>query len=107
MYIKVNNKKLNLVELKTFKERFKSLKFNFETLNYAIKFPNKRILNTIFFVQKVDVMITDKDDKIIYLKKNVRSEKYFIHKRGGKDIYILPLGTIDKLNIGKKINSYD
>ena len=107
MYIKVNNKKLNLVELKTFKERFKSLKFNFETLNYAIKFPNKKVLNTIFFVQKVDVMITDKDEKIIYLENKVESERYFIHKFGGRNIYLLPLGTAAKLEIGKKINSYD
>ena len=107
MYIKVKNKKLKLVEFTTFKDRFKSLKFNFNKLDYAIKFPKKRILNTIFFVQKVDIMITDKDDKIISLKENVASERYFIHKHKGRNIYILPLGTVENLIIGQKINSYD
>ena len=107
MYIKVKNKKLKLVELTTFKDRFKSLKFNFKILDYAIKFPKKRILNTIFFVQKIDIAITDKDDKIIYLDENVISERYFIHKHKGRNIYLLPLGTAKNLTIGKKINSYD
>ena len=107
MYIKVKNKKLKLVELTTFKERFKSLKFNFKILDYAIKFPKKRVLNTVFFVQQIDIAITDKDDKIIYLEENVISERYFIHKHKGRNFYLLPLGTAEKLKIGQKINSYD
>ena len=102
MYIKIKNKKIKLVEYTNFKERFKSLKFNFNKLDYGIKFPNKRVFNTIFFVQRVDICITDKDDTIIYLEENVKSERYFIHKRGGRNIYVLPLGSCAKLEINKK-----
>ena len=81
MYIKVKNKKLKLVELTTFKERFKSLKFNFKILDYAIKFPKKRVLNTVFFVQQIDIAITDKGPVVIEVNDFWdRTGQYFIRR---------------------------
>lgn len=107
MYIKINGKQLKLEEKTTFKERFKSLKFNFNKLNHAIKFPKKKVLNTVFFVQKIDIVLTDKDEKIVYLEENVRSERYFIHKRKTYNIYLLPLGSVKHLAIGDTIKIYN
>ena len=50
MYIMVNRKKIKIREVKGFKERFKSLKFEFKTLDYALKFSNVRWFDTYFFV---------------------------------------------------------
>ena len=107
MYIKINNKNIKLEEKTTFKEKFKSLRFNFKVLDHAIKFTKKRFFNTVFFVQRVDIVLTDKDDKIIDLLENVKSEKYFIHKRKTYNIYLLPLNSVKHLSIGDTIKTYN
>ena len=107
MYIKINNKQLKLEERTSFRERFKSLRFNFTKLDHAIKFPKKRSINTVFFVQKVDIALCDKEDKIVYLEEKVRSERYFIHKKKTYNIYLLPLGSVKHLAIGDIIKTYN
>lgn len=107
MYIKINSKQIKLEEKTTFKERFKSLRFNFTELKHAIKFPKKRFLNTVFFVQRVDIALTDKDDRIVYLEENVKSERYFIHKKKTYNVYLLPLGSVKHLAIGDYIKIYN
>ena len=107
MYIKINGKQIKLEERISFKERFKSLKFNFNKLNSAIKFPKKRIINTVFFVQRVDIALTDKDEKIVYLEENVKSERYFIHKKHTYNVYLLPLDSVKHLAIGDVIKTYN
>jgi hypothetical protein len=107
MYIKINSKQVKLVEYSSFKERFKSLKFNFNKLDYAIKYPKKRFFNTIFFVQNVDIVLTDKEEKVVGTYENVRSEKYFIHKKKTYNVYLLPLGSVKHIAIGDIIKTYN
>lgn len=106
MYIMVNRKKIKIREVKGFKERFKSLKFEFKTLDYALKFSNVRWFDTYFFVQKIDICITNSNDIIVYMKSNVDTERWFFPKKNGRNIYFLPLGTCDKLNVGDVLYNY-
>ena len=102
MYINVNNKKIKILEYATFKERFKSLKFVLEKIDYGIKIPKKHLISTYFFCQKVDICITDKDNIIIKLYENVKSEKKkFMLK--SNNIYYLPLNTCKYLKIGEEL----
>ncbi len=107
MYIKINGKQFKLEERTSFKERFKSLKFNFTKLDHAIKFPKKRYINTVFFVQRVDIVLCDKEDKVIYLEENVKPERYFVHKKKTYNIYLLPLNSVKHLAIGDIIKTYN
>ncbi len=107
MYLKINSKQVKLEEYISFKDRFKSLKFNFNKLDHAIKFPKKRFFNTVFFVQNVDIVLTDKEDKVIGTYENVRSEKYFIHKKKTYNVYLLPLGSVKHIAIGDVIKIYN
>lgn len=102
MYLKLNNKKIQIYEYTNFKERFKSLKFYLKEINFGIKLPNKKIASTYFFCQRVDICFTDKDDIVIRLLNNIRSEKMYF-KSKAKNIYFLPVGTNKYLEIGKKI----
>lgn len=102
MYIKIKNKKMEILEYTKFKERFKSLKFYLKDIDFGIKFPNKRTANTYFFCQRVDICFTDKDDNILYLFDNVKSEKYIIRLKA-KNVYYFPKGTNKYLNIGDNI----
>ena len=102
MYIKVKNKKIEIKELKTWKDRFKSLKFVLEPIDYGIKLPNKRWINTYFFCQRVDVCITNQDNIILELRSRIKSEKRrFLWKK--YNIYYLPLKTVENLTVGEKL----
>ena len=102
MYLKFKNKKLKINEYKKFKEKFKSFKFYLKEMNFGIKLPNKKLANTYFFCQRVDICFTDKDDIIIKLLDNVRSEKLHL-KLKAKNVYFLPVGTNKNLQLGQKI----
>ena len=55
MYLRVKNKKIEIKEYKKFSDRFKSLKFYLKNLDFGIKLPNKKLANTTFFCQRVDI----------------------------------------------------
>lgn len=103
MHLKVKNKKIEIKEYLKFIDRFKSLKFILQEIDYGIKIPNTKKASTYFFCQRTDICFTDKDDKILYLYQNVKSEKRII-KLKAKNIYYLPLGTCKNLVIGEKLN---
>ena len=99
MYIKINNKKIEIFELIGFKNRFKSLKFVIEPIKYGVVLPKRKLVNTYWFCQRVDCCICDKDFKIIKMYERLKSEKIrFI--RNGYYIYFLPLNSINNLKIG-------
>lgn len=102
MYLKVDKKKIDIVELNKFNEKFKSFKFYLEKIDYGIRIKRK-FYTTYFFCQRVDICITDKKDTIIKLYENRRSEKSrFFFK--AKYIYYLPLDTVKHLQVGDKLN---
>ena len=44
MYLKVNNKKLHIREMTKFMDRLIGLRFYFNTLDFAMKYPKKKRL---------------------------------------------------------------
>ena len=106
MYLKINNKKIEIKELKSFKDRFKSLKFNLNKLDYGLCLPKKKFFSTDFFCQRVDVCFTDNDNKLLHIYPNLKSEKRLLHF-DSKKVYIFPLETLDNLNVGEKLNIID
>ena len=99
MYIKVKNKKIPIYLKTTFKEKFKSLKFKLEKIDFGICFIKKRIISTYFFCQPVDIIITDKNNKILKMFKGVSSERFYRGPKKSYFSYILPQNTSDYFNI--------
>ena len=106
MYIIVNKKKIKVKEVHGFKERYKSLKFYFKPLDFALKFSNVRFFNTYFFVQNVDICLTNKNNIIVKLYENVPTERFFLPKKNGRNLYFLPLGTCKNLEVGDVLFNY-
>ena len=102
MLLKIGKKKIEIVELNKFNEKFKSFKFYLEKIDYGIRIKKKHY-NTYFFCQRVDICVTDKNDTIIKLYENVRSEKLKFFLRA-KYVYYLPLGTVKNLKLNEKLN---
>lgn len=103
MYLQVKRKKIKLIELTKFWDRFKGLKFVFEPLNYAIRFPKKKFVTTNFLCQKIDIVLTDKEDNILYMYENMKTEKYIFPKRKVYNVYFLPLNTVKNLTKNTKL----
>ena len=99
MYIKIKNKKIKILEYTKKTDRIKSLKFVLEPIDYGIKIPKKKLVNTYFFCQKVDVCITNKENIIIKMYESLKSEKRKFHWKS-YNIYYLPLGTVKNMKIG-------
>lgn len=99
MYIEINKKKIDILELKTFWEKFKSLKFYLEPIDdiYRIK---KRSLSTYLFCQRIDVIMTDKDNKILYIYNSLGSEKIIFPKKKVVYTYMLPVNMAKDFKIG-------
>lgn len=104
MYLKINKrKKLEIKELTKFKDRFFTLQFVFDPIDYVVKIPKKRKTHTYFFFQKVDVLMTDKEEKIIWMMESIKTESKIRRRKNGFNIYFLPLGSVDNFKIGDKL----
>ncbi len=100
MYIKVKNRKVILKEANTFWEKLKGLKFVLGPLEYGVRFPKKKRANTNFLFEKVDVILTDKEEKIIHMIEKLGTEKKVRRKKHVENIYFVPVGTVKDLKIG-------
>lgn len=104
MYLKIKNKKIKIIEPLGFWNRFKGLKFILEPIDYGLKFSKKKFITTNFLCQRIDIVLTDKEDNILYMYENIKTEKYIWPKKKVYNIYFLPLGTIKNLKLNTKLN---
>ena len=98
MYVKAGSKRIKIKRLNKFPDRFKSFKFVLEPIDYGILIPKKKFVNTYMFCQRVDVCLTDRDDRIVALYENLKSEKLKL-KFKSYNVYYLPLNTVKHLKI--------
>lgn len=101
MYLKVD-KKIEIKEMNDFKDKWKSFRFYFNKIDFGLLYKKRKLANTYWFVQRVDICFTDENDIILDLIENVRSEKLILRVKS-KNIYYLPLNTCKQLKIGKKL----
>ena len=100
MYVKIKSKKFNVRELNTFKERFISYKFYLKPIEDVLRFPNKRWFTTYFYCQRVDIIMTDKKNKILRMYPNLKSEKKIWPKKNVYYTYVFPAKSTTNLRIG-------
>lgn len=98
MYIILNKKEIEIKEPTSFWDKFKGLKFVLNTIDYGMLFKNKKFITTNFHCQRIDIIITDEDNRIIALYENIGSEKYIINLKA-KNTYFFPLKTAQNFRI--------
>lgn len=101
MNIKINNVKYEVVEFSSRWDKFKSLKFMLEPLDKIIMM-KKKSLSTYFFCQRVDVIMTDNENNILYIYNFFKSEKFIFWKRKVSYVYLLPNGLGSNFKVGDK-----
>ncbi len=103
MYLKYNHKKIEIKTYDTFSNRFRSLKFYLEPLQFGLYFPKKKYFSTTFFCQRVDLYFLNQDQVVLYSHSNVRSEKRFLHFKA-KSVLVLPVGSSSFFSVGDHIS---
>jgi hypothetical protein len=107
MYLRVNGAKIPIEVKTSFMDKLKSFRFKLSEIDYAICFPNKRRINTYFYCLRFDIIMTDKDNVILNIFENTRTEERY---KGNKKVYytyIFPSGVASFYEIGDKLDIVD
>lgn len=81
MYLNYKNKQIKLYECKSFFSRLKGLMFQ-KDINYALLFNKCNSIHTFFMKENIDVILCDKNNKIIYFYPNLKKNKIILPKKG-------------------------
>ncbi len=104
MKVIINKKRIPIEVLTKKWERIKGYTWRLETITTGLCYPKKRYFSTYFYCQPVDVVMTDKNYKILYLYPKLRSEKRIFFKRKVYYTFVLPVNSAISLKIGDKLN---
>lgn len=104
MFIIIGKKKYNLIDCTSFYSRFKGLMFT-ASFDHCMRFPKCNSIHTFFMMTDIDVLMTDKDDNVLYIFKSVKPWRVILPKKGVYNVYEFPAGSI-KTNI-KKVKVHD
>ena len=101
MKISVNKEEFNIEIADNFKKRLFGLmgKTNIKT---GLYFPKTRSIHTFFMKEDIDVIMIDKENKVIYFKKNLKKNRILIKKKAYHTIE-LPHNSLNKININDKL----
>ena len=101
MYIEKNNIKIKVFILKNIIKRFIGFMFK-KNIDYALCFPRCNSIHTFFMKENIDVYMTDKNNKIIYIYKNFKKNRIILPKRNVYNTYEFPINTIE-FNLNEQI----
>lgn len=107
MYLVINNKKIKINKKNNFFGRLKGYMFEFEPIKEGLLLENCRSIHTFFMYQKIDVIMTDKNNKIIKLYKNLDTEKIIWPKKNVSKVFELPNNSIENLEVGDTLKIID
>ena len=94
MYIENNNKRIKILILKNFFKRFKGFMFK-KNINYALCFPMCNSIHTFFMKEMIDVFMTDKNNKIIYIYRHLKKNKIILPKKNVYYVYEFPIDCVN------------
>lgn len=99
MHLSYNNKKIIIEDCTTFSKRLVGFMFIKKEITKGKKFPKCNSIHTFFMFQKIDVIMTDKNNKIIKMYPNLKPWKIILPKRNVYYTYELPLKTCNNYKI--------
>ena len=100
-----NNKKITINECKSFYSRLRGFMFC-RDINHALLFNRCNSIHTFFMKINIDVIMCDKDNKILYYYNNLGKNKIILPKKNVYKTIELPVGyfnikTNDKIILKK------
>lgn len=101
MLLEYNNKKIKIVNCVSFFSRLKGFMFKKE-INNALLFNKCNSIHTFFMKCNIDVIMCNKDNKILYYYNNLGKNKVILPKKGVYKTIELSVNYFD-IEIGKYI----
>ena len=95
------NKKIEIFECKNFFSRLKGFMFK-KNIQYALLFNKCNSIHTFFMKSNIDVIMCNKDNKILYYYNNLKKNKIIWPKKDVSKVIELPVDYFD-IKIGNEI----
>ena len=92
MKLLYNNKDIDLYECKSFFSRLKGFMFT-RNIDKALLFDKCNSIHTFFMKQEIDVIMTDKNNKIVKIFKNLKPNRIILPQKNVYYTYELPVGV--------------
>jgi len=104
MKVILNNKQIKLQIANTFFKKLKGFMFK-KNINYCIRFKTNSI-HTFFMKEKIDIVMTDRNNKVLYIFKNLEKNKIII-KKDTYFTYEFPNNFIENISVGDILEIID
>lgn len=89
MNLIVKNKIIEIRMCNNFSSRLFGLMFK-KNINYGLCFKKCNAIHTFFMQEKIDIIMTDKDHKVIYIYNNFAKNRIIMPKKGVYYTYEIP-----------------
>ncbi len=99
MHIVMKNKTIPIKDCKSFIDRFKGFMFKIEPIDSGLRFSKCNAIHTFFMYQPIDVVMTDKDNKILYFYQDFKPWKIIWPKKDVYYTYEFPANSMDYYGI--------
>ena len=94
MKIIYNSKEFDIKVCNNFKDRLLGLMFK-KNFNYGLCFPRCNSIHTFFMRQNIDVFMADKNNRITYIKKNLKPFKIILPQKNVYYTYEFGVNQVD------------
>lgn len=101
MKIIINNQEFNVDKANSFKKKLFGL-MGKKIIDKGMFFPKTRSIHTFFMKTNIDIIMIDKSNHIVYLKKELGKNKIVIKKKAYHTIE-LPANSINNIKLGDQI----
>lgn len=104
MYLFSNKKKIEIEDCTTFLKRLIGFMFKKVKITDGKRFPKCNSIHTFFMFQKIDVIMTDKNNKIIKMYPSLKPWRIILPQKDIYYTYELPLETCKNYKINDILN---
>ncbi len=99
--LKIKDKNLNVIEMNTFFKKLKGLMWNKEIIKDCYLFKNTNGIHTFFMFQNIDVILTDKNFKVLKIYENLSPFKVVLPKKNVYYTIEAPIHVSSLINVGE------
>lgn len=97
MKLNVKQFDIPIIECKSFKTRLIGFMFRIKKINHGLLFKNCDSIHTFFMFQPIDVIMTDRNDNILYMYKSLKPNRIIVPKKNVYNTYELPINCIKNI----------
>lgn len=99
--LKVNTNYIDIVNMSNFFSKLNGLMWKKKPINKAYFFEHTNGIHTFFMFQNIDVILLDKNFKILYIKENLKPFKLILPKKNVYYTLECPLSLAKYFSVGE------